>query len=169
VILDASRYNFPFLRTATYNALGQSHLLSFHEMVVPMLSETTNPSAPKTALLLMAHGSRRAQANQELVDLAQRLLKLGHYTVIEPSFLELADPDIVTGGSTCVFKGATRVLMVPYFLSAGVHIQRDLAEARNLLILKYPEIEFRLGLPLGPHELLDNLVLERVRELDATD
>jgi sirohydrochlorin ferrochelatase len=58
--------------------------------------------------------------------------------------------------------------MVPYFLSAGVHIQRDLAEARDQLMEKHPEIEFRLGPPLGPHEFLDRLVQERVRELDIT-
>jgi len=137
-------------------------------MVNPMMPDSTNQVSKTTALLLMAHGSRRAEANQELVDLAERLLKLNEYSIIEPCYLELAEPDIVTSGSTCVSKGATRVLMVPYFLSAGVHIRRDLAEARDQLMEKHPEIEFRLGPPLGPHEFLDKLVQERVRELDIT-
>lgn len=121
-----------------------------------------------TAVLLIAHGSRRAEANQELVELARRLLADGTYAIVEPSFLELAEPDIVTGGTTCVEKGASMVLMVPYFLSAGVHIRRDLTEARDELAAKHPHISFRLGQPLGPHTLLDNLVRERIRELDCS-
>ena len=35
------------------------------------------PSPSTTAILLIAHGSRRAEANQELVDLAKRLLTDG--------------------------------------------------------------------------------------------
>ena len=127
------------------------------------------PSPSTTAILLIAHGSRRAEANQELVDLAKRLLTDGTYAIVEPSFLELAEPGIVAGGTACVENGANIVLMVPYFLSAGIHIRRDRTEARDELATKFPHISFRLGQPLGPHTLLDNLVRERIRELDTAN
>lgn len=124
---------------------------------------------PKTkAVLLIAHGSRRQEANQELVDLAHRLHAQLDYEIIEPSYLELAEPDIVAGGSACVAKGAGCVLMVPYFLSAGMHIRRDLTEARDTLRQQFPEVEFHLGPPLGPHPLLDDLVCQRISDLDAS-
>lgn len=122
---------------------------------------------PDTAILLMAHGSRRAEANQELFDLASRLIHDGRYGIVEASFLELADPDIVAGGKACVSRGASVVLMIPYFLSAGVHLNRDLVEARDTLAGEFPNVEFRLGPPLGPHALLDDLVRERIRELET--
>ena len=122
---------------------------------------------PDTAILLMAHGSRRAEANQELFDLASRLIHEGRYGIVEASFLELADPDIVAGGKACVTRGASVVLMIPYFLSAGVHLNRDLVEARDTLAGEFPGVEFRLGPPLGPHSLLDDLVRERIRELET--
>jgi sirohydrochlorin ferrochelatase len=56
--------------------------------------------------------------------------------------------------------------MVPYFLSAGVHLRRDLTSARDELSRRHPGVEFRLGAPLGPHLLLDELVNARIRELD---
>jgi sirohydrochlorin ferrochelatase len=123
----------------------------------------TSPANP-TAILLMAHGSRRAQANTDLFELANRLSCDGEFPIVVASFLELADPDIASGGDRCVAAGATEVLMVPYFLSAGVHLQRDLTAARDDLARRHPGVVFRLGPPLGPHPLLDALVLERARE-----
>jgi sirohydrochlorin ferrochelatase len=58
------------------------------------------------------------------------------------------------------------VLMVPYFLSAGVHLRRDLTAARDELQARHPGVAFRLGPPLGPHPLLDSLVEARIKELD---
>lgn len=134
-------------------------------------SDSNNPERPasKIAILLMAHGSRRAEANQELIDLAQRLLDDRERHIVEPSFLELAEPGIVEAGETCVRKGAEVVLMIPYFLSAGVHIRRDLADAQATLAIQFPRVDFRLAPPLGPHRLLDELVRERIRDLGETD
>jgi len=80
----------------------------------------------------------------------------------------LTEPDIPAGGERCVARGATRVLLVPYFLSAGVHLRRDLTAARDELSRRHPHVEFLLGAPLGPHSLLDQLVEMRIRELDGT-
>jgi sirohydrochlorin ferrochelatase len=120
-----------------------------------------------TAVLLIAHGSREPSANADLHALAARLAEGGEYPIVEASFLELAEPDIAAGGDRCVARGASRVLMVPYFLSAGVHLRRDLTAARDALASRHPSVVFVLGPPLGPHPLLDRLVAERARETDA--
>lgn len=123
--------------------------------------------ADRTAVLLIAHGSRRAEANADLFALADRLAGLGEFPIVQASFLELAEPDIPTGGGLCVERGATRVLLVPYFLSAGVHLRRDLTAARADLAERYPGVAFHLGPALGPHALLDRLVLARARETES--
>ena len=119
-----------------------------------------------TAVLLIAHGSRHAPANLDLFESAEEIARSGEYAIVEPAFLELAEPDIGEGGKRCVERGATRVLMIPYFLSAGVHLLRDLTAARDDLAERFPRATFLLGPPLGPHPLLNQLVLERVRALD---
>ena len=123
-------------------------------------------SSEQTAVLLIAHGSREPSANDDLIELAQRLSTSGEYPIVEACFLELAEPDIPAGGERCVARGATRVLMVPYFLSAGVHLRRDLTAARDEFTRRYPDVAFVLGPALGPHPLLDSLVVARVRELE---
>jgi sirohydrochlorin ferrochelatase len=116
-----------------------------------------------TALLLIAHGSRQAEANADLDYVAEALRQRG-YPIAVASFLELAEPDIEEGGARCVEAGARRVVLVPYFLSAGVHVRRDLTEARDRLTARFPEVEFRLAEPLGRHPLLLDVVEERARE-----
>jgi len=115
-----------------------------------------------TALLLIAHGSRQPEANDDLSHVAAALRRRG-FTVVE-SFLELAEPDIDGGGARCVAQGARRVVLVPYFLSAGVHVTRDLVAAQGRLARRYPGVEFQLAEPLGPHPLLVEIVAQRVAE-----
>lgn len=119
----------------------------------------------KTAVLLIAHGSRNERANRDLFELAGRLEEGGGYPIVEASFLELAEPGIPGGGARCVERGAELVLMVPYFLSSGVHLNRDLTDAREELQGAYPAVRFVLGGALGPDPLLDDLVVKRINEL----
>lgn len=117
----------------------------------------------KTALLIIAHGSRQPEANADLEQLAERL-RHGPYHSVEPAFLELAEPTIDAAGGRCVAGGAECVVLVPYFLSAGVHVQRDLTEHRNRLAERFPQVEFRLAEPLGQHPCLVEIVAERAAQ-----
>ena len=120
-----------------------------------------------TALLLIAHGSRNAEANDDLHQLVAMLRRRGLYAVVEASFLELAKPDILEGGRACVERGAARVILVPYFLSPGIHVRQDLKEYREKLSASFPQVDFVLAEPLGPHESLAELVLMRAQQADA--
>jgi sirohydrochlorin ferrochelatase len=124
-------------------------------------------SSMKTALLLMAHGSRHAEANADLLHVAAELRAQGRHAVVEASFLESASPCIEEGAARCAAQGANRVVMVPYFLSAGVHVRRDLAACRDRLAARFGQIQFILAEPLGRHPLLLQVVTERVRDAEA--
>lgn len=121
----------------------------------------------RTALLLIAHGSRRKEANDELFELASQLRERTAYFHIQPSFLELAEPSIEQGGWLCVERGAEQVILLPYFLSPGKHVSEDLAEARDRLARQFPAVQFRLGDSLGRHPLLLEIILQRAREVEA--
>src|SRR4051794_5975764 len=72
----------------------------------------------RTALLLIAHGSRQEEANADLHFVVEEMRARGSYLAVEAAFLELAEPDIQEGGFRCVARGAERVILLPYFLSA---------------------------------------------------
>jgi sirohydrochlorin ferrochelatase len=119
-----------------------------------------------TAILLIAHGSRQAEANADLHSLADKLRERGLYDIVEPAFLELADPTIEQAAKRCVEQGAERVILLPYFLSAGMHVREDLEDARRRLAEQYPAVRFCLAEPLGPHPALVDVLTQRAREMD---
>ena len=119
---------------------------------------------PQTAVLLIAHGSRRAAANNDLVQLAQLVAERGGFRIVEVSYLEVTEPTIAAGGRNCVERGARRVLLLPYFLSAGVHVAHDLECQRAALAAEFPQAEFVLCPHLGLHPLMAEIVLQRLGE-----
>jgi len=123
-------------------------------------------SIARPALLLIAHGSRQPKANADLSRLADELRQTGRFVHVEPAYLELAQPDIDAGAANCLRHGVRRVILLPYFLSAGVHVRRDLTAARDRLAARFPASEFLLAEPLGPHPLLTDIVLQRASEAE---
>jgi sirohydrochlorin ferrochelatase len=122
----------------------------------------------KRALLLVAHGSRQEEANADLHHMVESVRKLDRFDCIEACFLDMAEPNIAAGGARCVSLGANRVVVLPYFLSPGIHVRRDLALARQELAERFPGVEFLLAEPLGRHPLLIDVVADRAREAEAT-
>ena len=124
---------------------------------------------PKPALLLIAHGSRRPEANAELVAIAAALRVRGH-PFVQPSYLELAEPSIAEGGASCVEAGAAAVILLPFFLSPGRHVVEDLTAARDALRERFPAVQFTLADALGSHPLILDALADRAREAenDAT-
>ncbi len=117
----------------------------------------------RIALQLIAHGSREPEANADLHQVAAALRLRGEYAIVEASFLELAEPSIDQAAARCVEQGAERVVLLPHFLSAGVHVQRDLTEARGKLAARFPEVQFLLADPIGQHPMLLEILIDRAR------
>lgn len=117
-----------------------------------------------TAVLLIAHGSRLAAANADLLQLAEQLRSRLPRHVIETAYLELTEPTIPQGAARCVTLGATRVLLLPYFLSAGTHVTEDLRRYRTQFSEQWPSVRFDLCPPLGLHPLMLDIVRDRLNE-----
>lgn len=83
---------------------------------------------PNKALLLVAHGSRRAASNEEVHALARRLAEQGkdRFGHVQAAFLELCEPNIPEGVEQCLATDCNEVLVLPYFLAAGRHVVDDI-------------------------------------------
>jgi sirohydrochlorin ferrochelatase len=120
--------------------------------------------AAAEGVLLIAHGSRRPEANDDLVQLARQVAARLEGAIVETAYLELARPTVAQGAQRCVERGARRVRLFPYFLSLGVHVTDDLEALRLELSREHPDVEFVLCRPLGLHPQMVDIVMERLRE-----
>ena len=113
------------------------------------------------ALLLVAHGSRRAASNDEVRELAQRLAtKAGErYGMVDAAFLELAEPSIPDGIQCCIDRGAEEVVVLPYFLSAGRHVAEDIPNEVQVKIEQHPQVNIHIASYLGAADGVVDLLL----------
>ena len=116
------------------------------------------------SVLLIAHGSRRAEANDDLVELARLVSERGGYEIRSGRHISnWQRRRSSTVGRACVEQAATRILMLPYFLSAGVHVAQDLEEARKQLSLNSRPSN-SCYVPIWPAPTDGRIVLDRLRE-----
>ena len=118
----------------------------------------------KTAILLMAHGSRIPEANNAVSEIASMVKEMTGFDIVEISFRENYSPDIQKGIDACVERGAARILLVPYFLYLGAHVLQDLPEEIEEAQHRHPGVEMMMGKPLGVHRKLAEIVAERIKE-----
>lgn len=118
----------------------------------------------KTAILMMAHGSRIAEANDAAHQVARMVQEQTGFEIVEVSFRELHEPNIQSGIDTCVAKGADRILLMPYFLFMGAHVQHDLPEEIAEAKKRYPGLIMEMGEHLGAHRKLAEIESERIGE-----
>jgi sirohydrochlorin ferrochelatase len=116
----------------------------------------------KTALLMMAHGSRIPEANDAARQVAAMVQEMTGFEIVEVSFREMHDPNIQEGIDACVAKGAERILLMPYFLFMGAHVLHDLPEEIAEAKKRYPNLVMEMGEHLGVHRKLAEVETERV-------
>ena len=118
----------------------------------------------KTAILMMAHGSRIAEANDAAREVAAMVQEMTGFEIVEVSFREMHEPNIQSGIDACVAKGAERILLMPYFLFLGAHVLHDLPEEIEEARMRHPGLIMEMGGHLGAHRKLAEIEAERIGE-----
>lgn len=113
------------------------------------------------AILLVAHGSRRTQSNDEVISLANKLRKNcpQQYDIVNAAFLELADVLIPDGIKQCVNDGATSIIVLPYFLNSGRHVVEDIPNIVSSTAAQYTDVDIKVASHLGASNLMMDLII----------
>ena len=114
------------------------------------------------SLVLVAHGSRRTAANVEVGELAQRVARQAGecYGFVTHGFLEMAEPSIPDAIQQAIEVGATEVVVVPYFLSAGRHVTEDIPQQIRGKQEMYPAVQIVIAPYLGAAATIPDLLLQ---------
>jgi len=116
-----------------------------------------------TGFIVFAHGSRIESANQAVRDIADRMAQAGGH-LVEPSFLELGEPDLAGAARRLVARGASRIVVIPYFLTLGTHLQRDLPKLVREAAESLGSVEMQVTPPLDGHLALLEALLDRAQD-----
>ncbi|HCZ11894.1 MAG TPA: hypothetical protein DHV16_06505 [Nitrospiraceae bacterium] len=116
-------------------------------------------------IILIGHGSPKKDANN--IELAGRLLHNAIHPdcaddCVKVAYLQFAEPEIADTIKKCVEEGAKKIIIHPYFLSSGMHVTKDIPEIIKEAEGQYPDREFIYTEPLGIHEKLVQVVVERI-------
>ena len=116
------------------------------------------------ALIVFAHGSRVADANQSVQDVARIAAAEAGFGIWQEAFLELAEPTLAQAVEKLAAQGARRIVVAPYFLVMGVHLKNDLPRLLAEAAAAVPGVELIQSEPLGGHPTLAKALAERAIE-----
>lgn len=117
----------------------------------------------KTAVVIVDHGSRRTESNRMLEDVAALFAKrfTEKFPIVEPAHMELAEPSIATAYATCVKRGATVIMVCPFFLGPGKHWTTDIPMLTAKAAREHPGTRYHVTPPLGIDDLIVELLAKR--------
>ena len=123
-----------------------------------------NQSVPGKAILLVDHGSVKAEANELLEEIARLVAGIAPGYHVEVAHMELAPPDIAAGVAACVRAGATDITVMPYMLAPGRHSTGDIPRIALQAAEQHDGVLLKVSAPLGADSRLAEVILRRVEE-----
>jgi sirohydrochlorin cobaltochelatase len=142
----------------------QPELLSLLGDRLAAIDPDSGAGSAETAVLLVQRGSSDPAANAEVYRMARFLWEGREYLTVEVAFSGITRPSLQEGLQRCLALGARRVLVLPYFLYAGIlveRIRRVVAEFAN----RHPTCDFRIAQHLGQDSRLEALAQRMIEQL----
>jgi sirohydrochlorin ferrochelatase len=121
------------------------------------------------SLLIIAHGSRRTEANEEIRYLAQSISgdPENVFDHVTHAFLEIAEPAVEAAIASLVESGSAEILIFPYFLAGGTHVANDVPRMINDARAKHTHVKFEILPYLGAIEGLSTLIVRQINRSDS--
>lgn len=116
-----------------------------------------------TEIILLGHGSRRKEANQGLIEVAEKVSRILDREVL-PVFMDHQAPNLPEGVLAKINEGAKKVLIMPLFLFRGMHVTVDIHEEVREIQEQYPDVEIRFARELGADDTIAELATLRIKE-----
>jgi len=116
-----------------------------------------------TGYIVFAHGSSVESANQAVRTVARQAAERGGWSNYTSAFLGGGRPALPDAVTELTARGANHIVVIPYFLTSGLHLERDLPALIAELKHSHPGLEVEVTLPLDGHPGLIDALLDRAK------
>jgi sirohydrochlorin ferrochelatase len=123
-----------------------------------------SPVSEDAGLIVFAHGSSVESANEAVRAVASEVARRGGYSAVEAAFLEGGRPSLKEAVGALAERGLSRIVVIPYFLTLGLHLQRDLPRLVAEIQRLHPRLLIEVTPPLDTHPALIDALLDRAKE-----
>lgn len=113
-------------------------------------------------ILVLAHGSRKNNTIDTMNEILTMIKEKNKDVYIENAYMELATPLLPDSLEKMVNNGIDDIVIIPYFLFEGLHIQSDIPEEIEQFCAQYPNVKVKLGNTLGADPRLADILCERI-------
>ena len=123
-------------------------------------------NAQKQAIIVLGHGSRREEANQELETVIALSAERHPDWAVQKAYAEFAEPSLEEAVALLAEQGVRQITLMPFFLTVGNHLHKNLPNRLQELHQRFPDLEVTEAQHLGADLLLVKLVEKRIAEAE---
>lgn len=121
----------------------------------------------KSAAILVGHGSIHSDSGKSMIRIAARLREQAIMPIVEAGFLNYNQPTLADAVHKSKARGATTVIVQPYFLIDGHYASKALPQLVRDVAETEPMLRFTIAETLGYHPALLKLAEQRICAVSA--
>ena len=120
-----------------------------------------------TGYIVFAHGSSVESANEAVRSVARQAAQRGGWNHYTAAFLGGGRPTLTEAARELSMRGVEHLVVLPYFLTSGLHLERDLPALIAEVKQSHPGVEIEVTLPLDGHPGLVDALLDRAKSFSS--
>ncbi len=118
----------------------------------------------KMAVIILGHGSRGDGNDAAVKRIVASIRESVSSDIVEYAYLQYVQPTPEEAVDQCIQQGAKKIVIVPFFLQAGVHVRRDIPAFLEKAKKQHPTLDFRVTDYVGAHPLMEQIVADLIRK-----
>ena len=127
-----------------------------------------NSTVNNISVLLVGRGSSDPDANSDLFKAGRLMSEIYKVENVESCFISLASPSVANALDRLARHEPHRILIVPYFLFAGVLVDR-ISEQALAWSANNPTFDLQIAGELGPNAAIVEVSIERILEAEGNE
>lgn len=116
-------------------------------------------------IIILGHGSRREDANEEIKELTAKLAKENPQTKYQEAYWQFGHPSLADAIERLINQDEIeKIIVMPMFLTVGNHMYKDIPDEILRLKTIYPGVKFAFAGHLGADRRIVEIAQDRIKD-----